>query len=43
MKFLTPEEMVAKKELRRKLIIAGSIVSAGVISGLLTIFLNTAL
>lgn len=43
MRFLTPEEMVAKKAVKKKLIIAGSIVTAGVISGLLTILLNTAL
>lgn len=43
MRFLTPEEAVAKKEMKKKLIIAGSIVSAGIISGLLTILLNTAL
>lgn len=43
MKFLTPEEVVAKKELKKKLIIAGSIVSVGVISAFLTVLLNTAM
>ena len=43
LKFLTPEEVVAKKELKKKLIIAGSIVSVGVISGFLTVLLNTAM
>lgn len=32
MKFLTPEEVVAKKELKKKLIIAGSIVTAKSVS-----------
>lgn len=43
MRFLTPEEVVVKKAMKKKLIIVGSIVAAGVFSGLLTILLNTAL
>ncbi|MFT9493868.1 MULTISPECIES: hypothetical protein [Bacillota] len=43
MKFLTPEEAVAKKQMKKKLILAGSILSVGTMSGFLTYLINSAL
>ncbi|WP_263315369.1 hypothetical protein [Bacillus sp. S3] len=42
MRFLTPEEVIAKKEMKKKLVIAGSIISVGFLSGIITFLANIA-
>lgn len=41
MRYLTPEEAIAKKQMKQKMIIAGSIITVGVLSGLLTYIANS--